>query len=251
LLGEKISFLEYLHDLQKHLKSRAKSEGLAAIKDALATFSPANCGNQKERQGISNFIVKTELYRFPSNALHGLCCYYGLPPVSGSLERIKQLYSKGYLSRVNAHALTDLIEKALELRFRTHLHYGTEQEDLYHPDRVNNTSESNPFRLTDEFVQADLHPAYITLFGLESGLQDFLAGHISTFSKSSLIPCRGHCWPKRGYMSICCCRTRHSVCIIPRCNCHPRSDSAAFVPKIYWSLTKQVGARKTSACGTR
>ncbi|KAL6051165.1 hypothetical protein QOT17_019367 [Balamuthia mandrillaris] len=125
------------------------------------------------------FNVKEHLYRKFMGVITGLALYHGI--VKGNAwKQIEVLREKGKITKEGANNLLRCLDLIMSLRIRTHLHYKTEQETVYHKtgeekgeEEKEDPEEIGKFWLSEEDAKA-LQEIYLVLIMLDLTAAKFL-----------------------------------------------------------------------------
>ncbi len=120
--GDSHLFENYQNEL--HEKPRL-SFSLSVLEEDLQMFDP----HLEEEVSGKTYNVKKDLYRLPTTMLDSLANHFKLSSQS-SWERIEELHKRGIFSSQGADDLLNLLMLTQELRLRTYLSYGSQNDDL-------------------------------------------------------------------------------------------------------------------------
>ena len=192
IAGEKELLSNHLQAQQKHLDTTdghfsftgiAFREKLALklIEGNLHEFKP---DLSKDKQEISAFGIKKELYRPIQSLLGCLKLFCGLQSYS-SHGMIQELLNKKILSPTGAKNLSQALQQILSLRFEAHTFYQNEEELLFHIEEKK-PQDPHCLYLNDQYLKI-LHEIYMVLIPLHQCTEEFFATKdLNVFKKASL-----------------------------------------------------------------
>jgi tetratricopeptide (TPR) repeat protein len=160
LSGSKVLHQEYVQAVNGILSGESKKLQLTARQERalnilaghLTQFEP-KIDSEKEKTPVFN--IKEELYRLPTFLIAGLADYFGIERQS-TWDKLDALVAENILSDEGAGNLSAALSDIMSLRIRSHLHYGQECDEAFHPSMDERSLSSR--RLNRAFIlqEADI-----------------------------------------------------------------------------------------------
>ncbi|ETO30327.1 leucine-rich repeat-containing protein typical subtype [Reticulomyxa filosa] len=156
------------HRLQENIS-------LEIIQQAVENLNPLSQISSTLKRGYIGFHAKRHLYILPQQITLALSLYHGLK-IRHAIGQLNELQKEKVLCDKTIQLLKDVINRALEFRIKTQMHYKSSCEWMYQPNTNTNAntqmllSEVQPYRLNSK-EQDTLKQMYLSLLALYQNIK--------------------------------------------------------------------------------